>query len=220
MADDHGAYLWAVAARLGVGVSRRHQAQVDGGRLVAVRPVCRQAMARTGARGDDRDAAADVFPAAAGEGTATVEPLGPITGDIRAVVKELLAKEGGEIDVAEADIIVSGGRGIKGPENFALIKQLADALGGAVGASRAAVDAGWIEHDHQVGQTGKSAAVAVRRLWHLGAIHISPGCRRRSSSSPTTRRPSSRSPTTDRRRLPGPPGLVEEVKLKAGPESS
>ena len=60
-----------------------------------------------------------------------------------------------ELDVAEASIIVSGGRGLKGPENFALVRQLAEALGGAVGASRAVVDAGWIPHPHQVGQTGK-----------------------------------------------------------------
>ena len=71
------------------------------------------------------------------------------------MVKELVDTGGGELDVAEADIIVSGGRGIKGPENFALIRELADALGAAVGASRAVVDAGWIEHKHQVGQTGK-----------------------------------------------------------------
>ena len=74
---------------------------------------------------------------------------------IRALVKALIVVEGEELDVAEADIIVSGGRGIKGPENFALIRELADALDGAVGASRAAVDAGWIDHSHQVGQTGK-----------------------------------------------------------------
>ncbi|MBI4974268.1 MAG: electron transfer flavoprotein subunit alpha [Candidatus Omnitrophica bacterium] len=60
------------------------------------------------------------------------------------------------INLAEADIIVSGGRGLAGPENFSLIKELAKVLGGAVGASRSAVDAGWIPYSHQVGQTGKT----------------------------------------------------------------
>jgi electron transfer flavoprotein alpha subunit len=60
------------------------------------------------------------------------------------------------INLAEADIIVSGGRGLGGPENFSLVKDLAKTLGGAVGSSRAAVDAGWIPYSHQVGQTGKT----------------------------------------------------------------
>jgi len=60
------------------------------------------------------------------------------------------------VNITEADIIVSGGRGMKGPENFELLHDLAKAIGGAVGASRAAVDEGWIPYSHQVGQTGKT----------------------------------------------------------------
>jgi electron transfer flavoprotein alpha subunit len=67
----------------------------------------------------------------------------------------------GKIDVAEADIIVSGGRGMKGPENFKMIEDLAGVLGGAVGASRAVVDAGWRPHNEQVGQTGKTVSPSL-----------------------------------------------------------
>ncbi len=74
--------------------------------------------------------------------------------DLRAKVIDLLQSAGQTIDLQEAEIVVSGGRGLKGPENFSLIRDLADALGGAVGASRAVVDKGWIDHQHQVGQTG------------------------------------------------------------------
>ncbi len=67
-------------------------------------------------------------------------------------------KSEGKLDVSEADIIVSGGRGMKGSENFHLIEELAEALGAAVGASRAVVDAGWRPHREQVGQTGKTVS--------------------------------------------------------------
>lgn len=69
--------------------------------------------------------------------------------------------EQGKLDVAEADIIVTGGRGLKGPENFHLVENLANAMGAAVGASRAVVDAGWRSHGEQVGQTGKTVSPSL-----------------------------------------------------------
>jgi electron transfer flavoprotein alpha subunit len=80
-------------------------------------------------------------------------------GAIQGHVAEILKGTGEEIDVTEAEIIVSGGRGMKGPENFALLKELAAIIPrSAVGASRSAVDSEWIGHQHQVGQTGKTVS--------------------------------------------------------------
>ncbi|MCI2105767.1 MAG: electron transfer flavoprotein subunit alpha/FixB family protein [Intestinimonas sp.] len=77
--------------------------------------------------------------------------------DIRTRVLELIKDVDSEsVDLEGAEIIVSGGRGVGGPEGFAPVKALAEALGATVGASRAAVDSGWISHAHQVGQTGKT----------------------------------------------------------------
>lgn len=74
--------------------------------------------------------------------------------DIRTKIIEIVKSKKDFVSLVDADIIVSGGKGLGCPEGFTLIKELADALGGTVGASRAAVDAGWIDHANQVGQTG------------------------------------------------------------------
>jgi len=149
-----------VAARLGVGaLADVVEITMDGDTFVVKRPVYSgKAIATVDTAGKVPQVISlrpNVFAAEEVGGSAEVVNLDGLALAIRAVVKELVDTGGGELDVAEADIIVSGGRGIKGPENFALIRELADAVGGAVGASRAVVDAGWIEHKHQVGQTGK-----------------------------------------------------------------
>jgi len=84
----------------------------------------------------------------------------PVSLDAKSIatkIVEILREEQQEVvNLQDADIIVSGGRGLKAPENFSVIRELAEAIGGAVGASRATVDAGWIPAYHQVGQTGKT----------------------------------------------------------------
>ncbi len=92
-------------------------------------------------------------------GTGTAQYVDPVVAedDIATKVTGFEGKEG-TISLTDANIIVSGGRGVGGPEGFAPVRELAEVLGAAVGASRAAVDAGWIPYEHQVGQTGKTVS--------------------------------------------------------------
>lgn len=92
-----------------------------------------------------------------GAGSAEVvkESVAVSDADLATKVVEFI-KSATSVNLVEADIIVSGGRGLGNEQGFAMLKELADMLGGAVGASRAAVDSEWIPYEHQVGQTGKT----------------------------------------------------------------
>ncbi len=150
------------AARRRVGVlSDVMSCDIDNGRLVATRPVYsgKALVHVTTAPSAAIQVATprpNVFPArkADAPGAAEVAAL-DVAPKIRGKVVKIEAAEAGELDVAEADKIVTGGRGIKGPESWPILRALCHELGAALGASRAAVDAGWIGHEHQVGQTGK-----------------------------------------------------------------
>lgn len=95
-------------------------------------------------------------------GSPTVEPSGATgASDQRASVTDTVAESRDGVRLEDANFVVSGGRGLGGPEPFSVLEDLANAMGGAVGASRAACDAGWIDHSHQVGLTGKSVSPDV-----------------------------------------------------------
>lgn len=153
-----------VAARVGAGlVSDCIRLEVKEGRLEARRPVyAGKAFATVRWEGEPQMATLrpNVFALGAPEAGRKFET---VTGSAdvttrRARVKEIHAGGGGKVELTEAQIIVSGGRGLKGPENFHLVEELAAAFGAAVGASRAIVDAGWVDHQLQVGQTGKTVS--------------------------------------------------------------
>lgn len=132
----------------------------EGGQLLAVRPMY-SGKVRATVQFEGPIAFAttrpNVFPVVESEnGTqAAIEDLAVPAVNVRAKVTSTHAAEGQKVELSEARVIVAGGRGIKGPENWGVLQELCDVLGAALGASRAVVDAGWIDHQHQVGQTGK-----------------------------------------------------------------
>ncbi len=154
-----------VAQRLGTGLMTDcTEMALENGQLVFTRPVYAGKAFVKAACPEARPVMATIRPNvlaadAPQEGRAAqAVSVGGNTGDIRQVIKDILKQISTRPELTEADIIVSGGRGMKGPENFAILEELADVLGAAVGASRAAVDAGWKSHSFQVGQTGKTVS--------------------------------------------------------------
>lgn len=158
-----------LAARLDVGlVSDALELSHEGGKFTAVRPMyAGKAMAKVSLAASPAlvSMRPNVVSAKAADASRSAEvsnlELTLTEGDIRAKVTAVETSGGDKIDVAEADIVVSGGRGLKAPENFKLVEDLAEVLGGAVGASRAVVDAGWRPHGEQVGQTGKTVSPSL-----------------------------------------------------------
>ena len=164
-ASNSGLELSAyIAAKLGVGLAADcTEVAVEQGKVVAIRPaLIGNVMAKVTfdeARPQMISLRRRVFPIPAMDGGRT----GEITNVAAVLLEDDIATKvegfevaAGEVSLTDAKIIVSGGRGVGGPEGFAPIKALAQAMGGAMGASRAAVDAGWIPYAHQVGQTGKT----------------------------------------------------------------
>jgi electron transfer flavoprotein alpha subunit len=152
-----------VAARVGAGLASDCIAlAVKDGRLEARRPLYAGKVYAT-VRWEGEPQMATLRPNVFALGTpdASRKPevrTGTVDTTARAKVTAVHAAAAGKVELTEAQIIVSGGRGLKGPENFHLVESLAAAMGAAVGASRAVVDAGWVDHQYQVGQTGKTVS--------------------------------------------------------------
>lgn len=155
-------YSPRVAVKIGAGiVADVVGLSVDGGKVVAKKPIYSgKAYANIKVTTDIQ--AFTVRPnsqeVGSKAGAGATEAVSANAGDVKVKITGTELTGGSKIQLTEASIIVSGGRGMKGPENFPMLQSLADLLGAALGASRAAVDSGWISHSHQVGQTGKTVS--------------------------------------------------------------
>lgn len=161
------AFFPRIAARLGTGLTADCTSlEIDGesGILLQTRPAYGGNLLATIACPDRRPQMATVRPKVFPEGAADPARAGEVVirrdwdGAIRSRTKvlEVLEEVVQTVNIAEADVVVAGGRGMGSAENFQLLEQLAQLLGGAVAASRAPVDAGWVPYARQVGQTGKT----------------------------------------------------------------
>jgi electron transfer flavoprotein alpha subunit len=153
-----------VAAKLGVGLAPDStEITVEDGNLVAIRPALIGNVIAKVMFGEARPHMATVrrrvfpIPEADTGRSGDISAVEAVLSEDAITTKvEGYEEAAGQVSLTDAKIIVSGGRGVGGPEGFAPVKALAEAMGGAMGASRAAVDAGWIPYAHQVGQTGKT----------------------------------------------------------------
>jgi electron transfer flavoprotein alpha subunit len=161
-------FVARAAARAKCGLASDCTAlKVEGGKPVAVRPVyAGKALITVQAPGPLwATLRPNAFAETSSNNTLAAEAVNVsfAPSDLMAVVREIVEGVRGKVDVADAEIVVSGGRGLKDPagegkQNWANLEKLAEAFGGAVGASRAVVDAGWRPHGDQVGQTGKTVS--------------------------------------------------------------
>lgn len=153
-----------LASRLGAGMAQDCTAlSIENGNLLAIRPIYAGKAYAKVTFGDSRPHMATTRPnVMAMNEPDTSRPVEIVDAsvslddaELKTKVVEVLRDESGKVDLTEADKIVSGGRGMKGPEHYHILEELADVIGATVGASRSAVDAGWRPHSDQVGQTGK-----------------------------------------------------------------
>ncbi|HEV8531314.1 MAG TPA: electron transfer flavoprotein subunit alpha/FixB family protein [Methylomirabilota bacterium] len=152
-----------LAARLGAGLSADTVAfAAEGGKLMATRPIyagkllSKITWAKTPWLATLRPNVFKPADAQPGAAPAVDKPAVTVPAPAMSLVERREESSTGLPELAEAEIVVSGGRGLKGPENFVILESLAKVLGAAVGASRAAVDAGWRPHRFQIGQTGRT----------------------------------------------------------------
>ena len=153
-----------LSARLGAGMAQDCiQFSIEDGRLNAVRPIYAGKAYAKVTYSDNYPHMATARPNVMTINTPDESRTAQVMeasfmlddGDIKTKIVETIKDKSGKVDLTEADKIISGGRGMKGPEGYGILEELAELIGATVGASRSAVDAGWRPHSDQVGQTGK-----------------------------------------------------------------